>query len=147
MESMLSSKVMAAFEDDSLVHFANSFSAPDTSARQMRFPKLSNVVSLRSRPRTLAGAFLLVFSFLVAKTPGAATSDEFTFKTFAGTSLIGSADGVGGFARFWRAAGIAISDSGTLFVADSLNHTIRKITSAGVVTTLAGTAGTIGSAD
>jgi len=59
----------------------------------------------------------------------------------------GSADGVGSAARFYGPKGIAVDAQGTLFVADSYNGTIRKITVTGVVTTLAGRAGVVGSAD
>jgi len=50
-------------------------------------------------------------------------------------------------ARFNQPLGIARDSSGNLYVADSANHTIRKITPAGSVTTLAGTAGASGSSD
>jgi sugar lactone lactonase YvrE len=59
----------------------------------------------------------------------------------------GSADGTGRAARFNGSAGIAVDSSGNAYVADTGNHTIRKITVAGVVTTLAGVAGQSGSAD
>ncbi len=59
----------------------------------------------------------------------------------------GSADGVGSAARFYGPKGIAVDAQGTLFVADSYNGTIRKITATGVVTTLAGQAGIVGSVD
>src|SRR5438874_5814758 len=68
--------------------------------------------------------------------------------TFAGTAGIpGSADGIGNAAQFYRPFGVAADKAGNVYVADASNSTIRKITSAGVVTTLAGTAGVIGSGD
>ncbi len=59
----------------------------------------------------------------------------------------GSVDGTGSDARFFQPAGIAVDGSGNLYVGDTANHTVRKITPGGVVTTLAGTAGASGSAD
>lgn len=70
-----------------------------------------------------------------------------TVSTLAGTlGAFGSADGVGATARFNSAAGIAVDGIGTVYVADTYNHTIRKISSAGEVTTLAGLAGVSGTA-
>ena len=59
----------------------------------------------------------------------------------------GSADGRGAAARFYHPAGLALDASGNLYVTDADNHTIRKLTPAGEVTTLAGAAGRKGSAD
>jgi sugar lactone lactonase YvrE len=68
--------------------------------------------------------------------------------TLAGDpELPGSEDGSGSSAQFSDPYGIAVSAAGVVYVADSGNHTIRKITSAGAVTTLAGTAGALGSSD
>ena len=68
--------------------------------------------------------------------------------TLAGTAgTSGSADGTGAAARFSNPNGVATDAGGNLYVADANNRTIRKITPTGVVTTLAGTAGTRGSAD
>jgi hypothetical protein len=68
--------------------------------------------------------------------------------TLAGTAgATGSADGTGAAARFYDPQGIAVDSAGTVYVADTGNSTIRKITAGGVVTTLAGTAGATGSAD
>jgi hypothetical protein len=68
--------------------------------------------------------------------------------TIAGTAgVTGSADGTGSAARFNKLYGITIDTAGNIFVGDLYNHTIRKVTSAGVVTTLAGTAGVTGSTD
>ena len=68
--------------------------------------------------------------------------------TLAGSAgMSGSADGTGADARFNRPAGILVDGAGTLYVADAGNHTIRRITAAGEVTTLAGAAGQAGSLD
>jgi sugar lactone lactonase YvrE len=68
--------------------------------------------------------------------------------TFAGTAgERGSADGTGSAARFNFPAGVAVDSAGNVFVADLANSVIRKITPAGDVTTLAGSAGVSGSAD
>jgi hypothetical protein len=61
--------------------------------------------------------------------------------TFAGLPMTpGSLDGTGSAARFNAPAGVAIDRAGNLFVADSLNDTIRKITPGGTVSTFAGLA-------
>ena len=67
--------------------------------------------------------------------------------TLAGTALTaGNADGNGAAARFSEPASIATDPNGVMYVADRLNHKIRKILPNGTVTTLAGT-GTAGSTD
>src|SRR6185369_6029182 len=59
----------------------------------------------------------------------------------------GSRDGVGDAARFSGPMGIAVDVAGNVYVADYWNSTIRKVTSGGVVTSVAGLAGSSGSAD
>jgi hypothetical protein len=66
--------------------------------------------------------------------------------TFAGVST-GSTDGPGTNALFWSTAAVALDAQGNVYVADYYNCTIRKIATNGVVSTLAGLAGNIGSAD
>ncbi len=68
--------------------------------------------------------------------------------TLAGASYtMGHSDGTGGAAQFYGPSGIT-TDGTNLYVADAWNATIRKIViSSGVVTTLAGTAGTPGNVD
>ncbi|MBS0632467.1 MAG: immunoglobulin domain-containing protein [Verrucomicrobia bacterium] len=68
--------------------------------------------------------------------------------TLAGKAGVsGSADGTGSAASFKAPSGIAVDGSGNIYVADTQNHTIRKVTAAGVVTTIAGSPGVSGSAD
>jgi sugar lactone lactonase YvrE len=68
--------------------------------------------------------------------------------TLAGTALNeGSANGVGASAQFLGPESVTVDSAGNVYVADSLNDTIRKITPSGIVTTLAGTARTPGSAN
>lgn len=68
--------------------------------------------------------------------------------TVAGDPLRGgSRDGPAAQARFEAPSGLALGADGTLYVADTGNHTVRAISRAGAVTTLAGRAGMPGKAD
>jgi sugar lactone lactonase YvrE len=58
--------------------------------------------------------------------------------TFLGASPMGSADGQGTNARFFKPRKIAVDATGNAFVTDQGNNTIRKITPGGTVTTVAG---------
>jgi hypothetical protein len=82
---------------------------------------------------------------------GSGTAQSYTFTTIAGLGGVsGTNDGANSTARFYRPSGLAVDGAGNIYVGDLLNHTIRKIAPVGtnwVVSTLAGLAGTLGSAD
>ncbi|MBL9201349.1 MAG: immunoglobulin domain-containing protein [Opitutaceae bacterium] len=66
--------------------------------------------------------------------------------TLAGSPGISSpaSDGVGSLARFNVPTGVAVDSVGTVYVADSFNHAIRRITAGGTVSTFAGALGSAG---
>jgi hypothetical protein len=75
-------------------------------------------------------------------------SPDGTTVTIAGVAgSTGSADGVGAVARFNQPHDLAIDSAGNVFVVDTGNSSIRRVTPAGVVTTFAGQSGAGGSAD
>jgi sugar lactone lactonase YvrE len=68
--------------------------------------------------------------------------------TLAGSaSNRGTQDGTGSAAYFQTPTGIAVDSTGNVYVSDTNSSTIRKVTSAGVVTTLAGSAPSLGESD
>jgi hypothetical protein len=92
-----------------------------------------------------AGLFLAALAIAVRTQ---ATAQEYSFTTLAGPpESPGAIDGTGSAARFNWPEGVAVDSAGNVYVADTGNDTIRKVTLSGVVTTLAGLAGTEGSAD
>ncbi|WP_136607858.1 hypothetical protein [Paenibacillus dokdonensis] len=56
--------------------------------------------------------------------------------TVAGNGVLGFADGKGAEARFDTPEDVAVAKDGTIYVADTMNHAIRKVTAAGEVRTL-----------
>lgn len=62
-----------------------------------------------------------------------------------GGGLIGNVDGVGREAMFYHPGGVTVAEDGTIYVSDTGNNAIRKISANGTVTKLAGNF--LGSAD
>ena len=109
------------------------------------FTKLLSSINQPIRRCVLALAAALM---LVSCVGGGVSTSALLLSVFAGnTHGAGNSDGTGAAASFNEPYAVATDASGNVYVADSNNSTIRKITPAGVVTTLAGTAGTSGSAD
>jgi DNA-binding beta-propeller fold protein YncE len=72
-----------------------------------------------------------------------ATDDRFDYgcievSSFAGLGVAGYEDGSGLAARFNLPQGIAVDPAGNVYVADSCNNRIRKISGQGMVSTLGG---------
>jgi serine/threonine protein kinase, bacterial len=67
--------------------------------------------------------------------------------TLAGGGTCGYADGTGSAAKFNQPSGLAVDSLGNVIVADRGTQTIRKVTPAGVVTTIAGLGAAVGWAD
>jgi sugar lactone lactonase YvrE len=91
---------------------------------------------------------LLALAATAIQAPAQSSYTPYAFANFAGMPGVpGSADGTGSAARFNAPNGVAVDSAGNVYVADYSNDTIRKVTPGGVVTTLAGLAGSPGGAD
>jgi hypothetical protein len=70
------------------------------------------------------------------------------WRTLAGyPGLAGFRDGPGISAQFSNPSAIAVGSDGAVYIADTENHVIRKISTLGIVSTVAGTPGVIGYRD
>ena len=76
-----------------------------------------------------------------------AQGQSINFSTIAGNAGYGSMDGTGPAARFDYPQGIAVDSQGNVYLADSENNTIRRITPQGMVSTIAGSPGMAGKTD
>jgi M6 family metalloprotease-like protein len=80
--------------------------------------------------------------------PVTLTVSEFGVQTVVGQPGVrGNANGVGALAQLSYPMGIAVDRAGNLYIADTGNHVIRKVSPTGLVSTLAGLAGVAGTAD
>lgn len=79
--------------------------------------------------------FLLISALLVT---ACSNNDHPIVTTFAGNGTLGFANGDAKSAAFSNPMGVAVDSSGNVYVADSRNNLIRKITPDGIVSTLAG---------
>ena len=88
---------------------------------------------------TLANSQTLAITDTASHTVRLLDLATLTLTTIAGNPLVaGTADGSGTAAGFNSPFGISSNGAGVLYVSDSINNTVRRVTLAGVVTTLAG---------
>ena len=92
---------------------------------------------LRSGGGVRAVKFILCAALLAAAA-GAQTSHDWRIDTFAGSRDLRD-NGPATAAWLRSPSGVAVDGAGNLFIADTDNHRIRKVDSAGVITTVAGT--------
>lgn len=92
-------------------------------------------------------ALLLLLGVASALAKNVVIYEPYDVTTVYGWAGVGSQDGTGVEARFNNPFSGAFDQAGNLYVSDTSNETIRKITPAGVVTTFAGAVGQAGSAD
>jgi len=85
----------------------------------------TGVVTVTANAKTATGP---VFNYIYT----------YTVSTLAGNGVLGYVNGAGASAEFKQPTGVAVDGQGNLYVVDTYNSVIRKITAAGVVSTLAG---------
>ena len=98
--------------------------------------------------RTLLTLVIFALAVTVSGTRAQSTYTSYAFTNFVGLPRVsGTNDGPGTAARFYTPGSVALDTSDNVYVTDYDNHTIRKITPAGLVTTLAGRGGVPGAID
>ena len=100
------------------------------------------------RARAVALLLFCWLGLIAGLGAGSASAQSYSWTTIAGVRpQTGGNDGNGANARFNFPTGVVSDGSGNVYVCDSANHTVRKITSTGDVTTIAGVSGVSGSAN
>ena len=150
---------IAAGSAGTIAWYTNSSATTKSSAPTGITASVSNVasnaaiVTMTATSSAVAGSYYftvtegsvvsLVGTLVISSLTSSSTA---VVTTLAGSGSPGSANGTGSAASFLGPYGATVDSSGNIYVADSGNHLIRKITAAGVVTIFAG-GGTPGSAN
>jgi sugar lactone lactonase YvrE len=146
---------LAATPDDMIIRADDLKAAPVVYAGVRQTPGLKNDLRLQSwfkNPAFLAlnqadgSLYVADAANNVIRRVSAGASGKVA--TFAGTGVVGSLDGAAAAATFNNPQGVVLDDQGYVWIADSGNHTIRRISIvSGDVQTIAGQPGTPGFAD
>ena len=98
----------------------------------------SQIAELLRSGGGIRGVKLILCAALFTVAAVAQSSTSYRIDTFAGTRAVRD-NGPAINARLWDPAGVAVDGAGNLYIADRDNNRIRKVDSAGVITTVAGT--------
>ncbi len=107
----------------------------------------ADIGASRGIVREPAGSFAFVSGNTVRRLAADLSSITLIAGDSDGANPGATTDGTGTAARFNVPVGITIDGAGNLYVAESAGHAVRRITPAGVVTTLAGAGGAQGMVD
>jgi uncharacterized delta-60 repeat protein len=130
---------------------SNRYGRPFYRAGVVDETSLSAQTKVTTKAKLLAAVlFVGVGALLVPDVTAESVYTPYAFTTLAGNSAYGSRDGTNSDTRFWFPGGVALDAVGSVYVADSLNNTIRKLMAVGtnwVTSTIAGLPLNPGSAD
>ena len=107
-----------------------------------------NAAAKTARMRNRAARFLATAAAVNVLAAVSLAAGVYVFNPLAGNAVaLDHSDGTGTNARFFNPTGAAVDLAGNIYIADGGDHTVRKVTGSGVVTTIAGSSGQPGSAD
>src|SRR3954462_804723 len=96
--------------------------------------QLVNAASTLARAIGRFGGLAAATVALLALTPQMTRADNYIFNPIAGSGVaLDHVDGTGTNARFFNITSVAVDVAGNVYIADGGDHTVRKVTAAGVV--------------
>lgn len=112
--------------------------APGDATVTVKLSWSEQVLFERSSTLNVSAGKELKAAIALTLDPAAGPQARPALARFVGHAHVGHVDGLGFHAKLGNAGGMALDASGNLYVAESDNNVIRKITPTGVVTTFAG---------